>query len=386
MARRFSRLNIGLNTRLEAMRGRYLAPAKVLPRSPAALRQLAGSLLDSMRANDTVSSRPSALGIEVSDACNLACTVCSREIAWDKRGSPFLKLAPFKQIFDPIRPLYLVLSGYGEPLLNKELPEMVAHASAAGTRVTVITNATLLNEARATALIGAGLAKLKVSLDGAEPEVYAKHRAGGNLDEVLANVERFYGMRRAGWPLLELQMVLFRENLDQAVKLIRLCRDRLPGVQPFFLIMFTYGEQAGFVEKTVPFQDPAGLAALEEARLLARSYGFHRTLGSLEAAKKQLTEDLSSAPCYVPWYSSIVSIDGELFPCCYQSIRGISVGNVLKDGFEPVWNGAKMQAFRAQLRERRCGDNVCATCGYQDGPMASVFGLLGAEPVGSRGG
>ena len=375
-----------LSGTLEAIRGRYLAPARVIPRSPAAIRQLAGSLLDSYRAADTAQTRPSALGIEVSDACNLACAVCSREIAWDRRGSPFLRLDPFRRIFDPIRPLYLVLSGYGEPLLNRDLPAMVAHASAAGTRVTVITNGTLLDEARARALREAGLAKLKVSLDGAEPDAYAKHRAGGDLHAVLANVERFHRDRSGGWPLLEIQMVLFRENLDQAARLLRLCRDRLPGVQPFFLVMFTYGEQPGFVEKTIPFNDPAGLAAIEEAAALARESGFHRTLGSLEAARRQLTVDLSRAPCYVPWYSSIVSIDGELFPCCYQSIRGVSVGNVLQDGFEAVWNGERMRAFRAGLRERRCGDKVCATCGYQDGPMASAFRLVGGSPRHGGGG
>ena len=40
----------------------------------------------------------------------------------------------------------------------------------------------------------------------------------------------------------------------------------------------------------------------------------------------QLTEDLSRSPCYIPWYSCIISTDGDVYPCCYHTVRGTRVG------------------------------------------------------------
>ena len=364
---------------MSGLRARYLVPFSVVPLSPANVSKVGRTLWTSYQATDTASALPAAVGIDVSDACNIACTVCSREIAWDKRRHPFLSLSEFVGIYDQIRPVYLSLSGYGETLLNKEIAGMVAHATQAGSRVNIVTNGTLLDPDRAHRLLDAGLAKLKVSIDGADPEVYAKHRAGADLEAVLRNVERLVAMRdarRLSGPLVELQFVLFRENIDQVCKLIELCHARFQGIEPNLLVMFTYGQQAGFVERSIADGDATALAELRRARSLAAGYGFRRTVGSIDAAITQLTQDLSSAPCYVPWYSCLISTDGEVYPCCYHSIRGTSVGNVRTEPFAEIWNGARMRAFRGALRERRCADKVCATCRYEDAPMERVFSAV----------
>ncbi|MDP2307832.1 MAG: radical SAM protein [Pseudomonadota bacterium] len=368
---------------MSGLRGRYLVPFSVVPLSPTNIGKVGRTLVSSYRAKDVADAYPSAVGLDVSDACNIACTVCSREIDWDKRHTSILKLRDFVHIFDQIRPVYLSLSGYGETLLNKELPAMIAHATKAGSRVNVVSNGTLLDETRARALLDAGLAKLKVSIDGADPEVYAKHRVGADLEKVLHNVERLLLMRdalRLPSPVVEIQFVLFRENIDQVCKLIELCHQRLPGVEPNLLVMFTYGKQAGFVERSIPDHDVDALAELGRARVLATKYGFRRTLGSIDAAIVQLTRDLSDAPCYVPWYSCLISTDGEVYPCCYHSIRGVSVGNVLREPFAEIWNGQRMRAFRHALREKRCADKVCASCRYEDAPMERVFGVVDRVP------
>lgn len=368
---------------------RYVIPFSVVPASPGNLKKVAQSLKSCYQPQQTDVAYPSAVGIDVSDACNIACTVCSREIAWDKRHHAFLKLPDFIHIYDQIKPVYLSLSGYGETLLNKEIAAMVRHATLAGSRVNIVSNGTLLNAERAQALLDAGLAKLKISIDGADPEVYAKHRVGADLEVVFQNIERLVTMRDARHliaPHIELQFVLFRENIDQLSKLIRLCHQRFQGIEPNILVMFTYGQQAGFVERALPDGDVEALAELHRARLLAQNYGFRRCVGSIDAAIKQLSEDLSSAPCYVPWYSCLISTDGEVYPCCYHSIRGTSVGNVRQTPFVEIWNGARMQTFRRQLQQKRCADKVCASCRYEDTPMERVFSTIAKLPGLSRSG
>ena len=354
--------------------GRYLYPARVIPLNRANLTRVAASVGSSYRGRDTA-AMPSAVGIDVSDACNIACAVCSREIDWDQRDTAILKLERFQHLYDQILPVYLSLSGYGETLLNKHVPAMVAHAVGGGSQVTLVTNGTLLDADRASALMDAGLARLKVSIDAADPEVYAKVRAGADLEAVLGNVERLLLMRdanRHAHPKVELQFTIFRDNVDQVEKLIELCHRRFSTVEPYFHVMFTYGEQAAFVDKTLEIGSDA-VETLRRAAVLARKYRYIRTASSLEASVTQLTTDLSRAPCYIPWYSCIISTDGDVYPCCYHTIRGTKVGNAFQTPFGEIWNGAAMQAFRGALRVRRCDDKVCATCRYEDAPMEKVF-------------
>lgn len=369
---------------LPGLVGRYLYPAKVVPPTPANLGRVARSLRDSYRRGPRAEALPAAVGIDVSDACNIACRVCSREVDWDRRDTAILPMDRFLHLYEQTRPLYLSLSGYGETLLNKNLAAMVAHGTRHGSLVNVVTNGTLLDDQRASDLLDAGLAKLKVSVDAADPEVFAKVRERGDLELVLGNVERLVMMRdarRLPGPMVEIQFTMFRENLDQVEPMLRLCHRRFHGIQPYFHIMFTYGRQQAFVERSLPDGDAAAIEVFRRAAALARELGFVRSAASLDAALAQLTTDLSQAPCYVPWYSALISTDGDVYPCCYHSIRGTSVGNALERPFAEIWNGPEMAAFRQALTRRRCDDRVCAPCRYSDGPLERVFGV--AERLGA---
>lgn len=369
-------------TRLGGLVGRYLYPARVVPPTPRNLGRVARSVWASFRSADEAAALPAAVGIDVSDACNLACAVCSREVDWDRRRVSLLKLERFVHVYDQVRPVYLSLSGYGETLLNRELPDMVAHATRAGSQVTVVTNGTLLDHSRVDRLLDAGLAKLKVSIDAGTPEVYARVREGAELEPVLRNVERVLtrrDARRLPGPAVEVQCTVFRDNVDEVLPLLELCHDRL-GVEPYFHLMFTYGDQPGFVARTVPFGDAHAIAVFTEGEARARRYGLVRTAAALRTAITQLTTTLASAPCFVPWYSAIVSTDGDVYPRCYHTIRGRKMGNVFETPFADIWNGPAMRAFRRQLREARCADGVCATCRYEDRPMDRVFSGLAALP------
>ena len=352
--------------------GRYLYPARAVPLNARTVRRIADSIRSSYRSGD-IASMPSAVGIDVSDVCNIACAVCSREVDWDKRDTALLKLERFEHLYDQTRPVYLSLSGYGETLLNKHVPAMVAYATQRGSHVMLVTNGTLLDEARATALLDAGLAQLKVSVDAADPDVYARVREGADLEVVLANVARLLALRGTRrLPKVELQFTIFRDNVDQVEKLVHLCADRLPTVEPYFHVMFTYGEQAAFVEKSLPVGSDA-VGTLRRAADLARRLRFIRTASSLDTAITQLTTDLSSAPCFIPWYACIISTDGDVYACCHHTIRGTRLGNAFTTPFAEIWNGEAMRTFRAGLRTQRCADKVCATCRYEDAPMERLF-------------
>ncbi|MBN1335811.1 MAG: radical SAM protein [Deltaproteobacteria bacterium] len=370
---------------------RYLAPARVVPLTSRGLARVAHTLRATWRAHPVAGAAPAALGIDVSDVCDLACAVCSRVIHRDPRAVPVLDLERFRAIYDRARPAYLLLSGYGEPLLAPDLPRMVAHAAADGAVSTVITNGMHLDGDRARQLLDAGLAKVKVSIDAADPESYQRLRSGGDFHRVLANVRAFLDLRdrhpRAR-AQVEVQAVLCKENLDQALGIARLCRERLPGVDLNFLSMFTYGNQPGFVERALPrWNEPRAAEVASEIRRVraaCAAWGFRRACGSLDAIEVQLTRDLSGAPCFMPWYQALVATDGRLYPCCHHSVHGTPVGNVLESDFVEVWDGPAMQTFRRRLLERRASDPVCAACCYEDRILARLFGWIPHVPARER--
>ncbi len=135
--------------------------------------------------------------VEPTSVCNLKCRMCIRNVWNETTGS--MSDAVFDRILEGIRscapPPSVIFGGFGEPLAHHGIVDMVSQTKAERARVEIITNGTLLNEACAQDLIDAGLDRLWVSLDGAQPEGYADVRLGADIQDVLTNIERFAAMR-----------------------------------------------------------------------------------------------------------------------------------------------------------------------------------------------
>lgn len=108
--------------------------------------------LDAVRgwfASRTKNTRPiSALQVEVTSRCARACAVCPRTAVarrWqdgDLDMGLWDRLAPHLHLVDHVH-----LQGWGEPLLHRNLPDMVADARKAGCSVGITTNGDLLDRA-----------------------------------------------------------------------------------------------------------------------------------------------------------------------------------------------------------------------------------------------
>jgi MoaA/NifB/PqqE/SkfB family radical SAM enzyme len=99
----------------------------------------------------------------------------------------------FEEIFNrlPLVPRVLVLYHGGEPLLNKELEQMVYYAKQAGVqKVLFNSNVSLLTMGRAEKLSLAGLDEIRVSFDGSSPEENNKIRVGSNFVKHAAIVKQ----------------------------------------------------------------------------------------------------------------------------------------------------------------------------------------------------
>lgn len=125
------------------------------------------------------SRRPIVLVWEVSRACELACDHCRAE-ATPARHPDELTTTEGKRLLEQARGFgegqIVVFSG-GDPLQRPDLVELVDYADELGLRVALTpSGTTALTRGRLAALADAGLGRLALSLDAADPSIHDGYR------------------------------------------------------------------------------------------------------------------------------------------------------------------------------------------------------------------
>jgi radical SAM protein with 4Fe4S-binding SPASM domain len=281
--------------------------------------------------------------IEPTNLCNLACPTCPTGTGKIK-PLPQMSLGAFGGVLDQLTPRLrnLALWNYGEPLLNRDLPGMIAHAKAAGVGVVkVSSNVHFLDGARGEALLLSGLDVLILSVDGASQATYQTFRKDGEFDRVAGSVARLCAeKKRLGLakPRIELQFIAMRHNEHELPEMRRLARE--------------WGVDALRV-KTVGADDEGSRGLVPATRLLSR-YGADG-----------VTPNTHHAFCTMAWDHTVVNVDGSVTPCCYlRPDMGpeFVMGNVFETPFLSVWRGERYRRFREAMLAGRAGMPVCGTC------------------------
>lgn len=132
------------------------------------------------------------LRISLTEACNLRCIYCMPEgaVCFKKdNGLTDEELKYLIDIFGDIGLKKIRFTG-GEPLLRKNIVELVSKAKEKKVgKIALTTNGVLLHKCL-DKLINAGLNEINISLDSLNEEVFKKITRGGNLSYVLDSIKR----------------------------------------------------------------------------------------------------------------------------------------------------------------------------------------------------
>ena len=178
---------------------------------------------------DAFGRRIEYLRISVTDKCNLRCVYCMplHGMEWLRRE----ELLTYEEITEIVRAmagmgLKRVRFTGGEPLVRKDLPELVRRVAAVDgvEDLSLSTNAVLLVE-HAEALADAGLNRVNVSLDSLRPErVDAIARRPGCFDRIVAGLD---AAERMGFHPIKINVVLMRgQNDDEIATFAAITRER----------------------------------------------------------------------------------------------------------------------------------------------------------------
>ncbi|TAN04225.1 MAG: GTP 3',8-cyclase MoaA [Rhodanobacteraceae bacterium] len=173
---------------------------------------------------------PDALGralrdlrISVIDRCNFRCPYCMPEEAYPADHAflrardrlDFDEIERIARVFVSLGVKKLRLTG-GEPLLRRGLPELVARLAAIdGVEDLALTTNGVLLPKLAQALRDAGLQRITVSMDSADPDVFRRMSGGrGELAQVEAGIA---AAERVGLAPLKINCVVMRGVNDDGV-------------------------------------------------------------------------------------------------------------------------------------------------------------------------
>jgi radical SAM protein with 4Fe4S-binding SPASM domain len=324
---------------------------------------------------------PRVVFIEATNRCNLHCQTCPRTY-FQREPLNSLTYTEFVGIAEQFPNMQrALLHGIGEPLLNRELPEMIRYLKRRRVEVIINSNGTRLTPAWQAALVDCGLDEFRCSIDAASEEAYARIRGANLLSKLVAGLEGLVEKKAAAGsptPRISIWCVATRENLGELPGLIRLAARS--GVREVYVQRLVYFAQEPEMQFGMARDELAIFGKnqdLEEEALAActqlsaqlgiefRASGARDPLNSLAAARP--ADFAPWRECLRPWTTAYVTANGNCLPCCIapfatQQYQSLVLGNLFEQPFEQIWNGPKYQAHRRALQSQ-APHEACQSCG-----------------------
>jgi len=157
--------------------------------------------------------------VEVTTHCNAACVYCPHTLLKNRWTTKHMSLELFHELIPFLKYTDLVyLQGWGEPLLNKDIFNMVRICKDRGKRVGFTTNGMLLSEDALQRLVDLGLDILGISLAGMSAATHDEIRKGTRLNEIVSYLDRLRKIKRekkTQVPALHLAYLMLTSNFHE---------------------------------------------------------------------------------------------------------------------------------------------------------------------------
>jgi len=300
---------------------------------------------------------PLWLVVELTYKCPLKCPWCSNPVDFDRYRNE-LTTEEWKALLREGRRLGSLQLGFtgGEPMLRRDLEELVKEADRLGYYTNLITSGVGLDTDRLRALKKAGLKQVQLSIQACDQELNEKLVG---LDVFAHKIEIARAIKAEGLPMV-LNVPVSRYNIDQTDALIDLAADL--GVEYLEFANLQY----------------YNWALLNRAELLPTREQLAESEAKVKAARQRLGKKLTiyfvvpdyydSRPkaCMNGWGAIHLTIapDGTALPCQEaRLIKGIEFPNVRDHGLDWIWRDSP--AFN-QFRGQSWMKDPCRSCSEKE--------------------
>jgi MoaA/NifB/PqqE/SkfB family radical SAM enzyme len=288
-----------------------------------------------------------AIYLEPTNICNFRCLYCPESFSDFKErtgGLSRLDAAGFAAVSDQILALgrLKVLHFYmmGEPFVNKALPDFIAAAKERqiADRISVTTNATLLDAKTIDRILDSRLDYLRVSIYGATQESFAQRTASPfKLARIVSNIAALRSRRD-------------ERGLDGPFLYVKMIDTGVTEENALFLDTFRPIADEVAIEPVMNWNDPeeGNLAQVSRDVMLANPYFRH-----------------VKRTCAFPFYTLVIHSDLRVSVCCVDWAKQAVVGDLKTETLADIWRGERLHDFRlTHLRGERRALAACAQCTY----------------------
>ena len=328
------------------------------------------------------------IAINLTRRCNLACDHCYMDAETRESGSDGeLSTAEVKGLLEQIcsrsNETMVVLTG-GEPLLRKDLDELVAYGGSLGLSMVVGTNGVMLNEQRVISLKAVGAMGMGISLDSLDPAHHDAFRGcNGSWEKTLNGME---ACRKHDLPF-QVHFSVTEKNAHEVDAMIDFTKATGAHVlNIFFLVCTGRGESMSDI---TPARYEQVLHQLVEAQkqtkdliIRARCAPHYKRVAYQLDPESPLTraQGYEGGGCLAGIHYCRITPEGGVTACPYIPLED---GNIRNKPFWEIWDQApNFQQLREPELTGQCGkcefQQLCRGCRAR--PLAMGGTLMDDDP------
>lgn len=285
---------------------------------------------------------PIYVEIAPTSACNHRCVFCAVDyIGYD---NVFLNVDVLRARLPELAEMgvkAVMYAGEGEPLLHKQINEIITLTKRAGVDVSLTTNASLIPKNFVEDALP-HVSWIKVSLNAGTAETYSKiHRTKPqHFDNVIANMTAMARARDANRleTTLGAQILLLPENAGEIRRLAEICRDQV-GLD--YLVVKPYSQHS--FSNTRTYENLEYTTFVDMGNELQEMSTDRFSLIFRTNTMRKYASGERYSKCYsVPFLWAFIMANGTVSGCsCYLLDKRFEYGNISESSFRNIWLGDK---------------------------------------------
>lgn len=232
----------------------------------------------------------------------------------------------------------IILHFQGEPLMYKQLGEMIAFARQNRIYTMFSTNGQLLAQ-NIDIIRNARPDRIIVSLDGLSDETYTKYRVGGKVQNVLNGLEKLSQLPANERTFIELQFLVFSHNEHEIPELQKLKKKYHIDKITLKSAQIYENSQVDFLPENKNF-----------SRYEVSESGSFRLKNGIKNQCKRLI------------FGTVVCFDGRVVPCCFDKDADHELGSIANQSLHEIRNSKKYIDFVNKVFSNRNEISICNNC------------------------
>lgn len=298
------------------------------------------------RVNDWMENKPIYpiyIDISPSGVCNHRCKFCCMDYMGYKHL--FLDKNIFEKRITEMSKLgvkSVLFAGQGEPLLNKDVGDMIITTRKVGIDIALTTNGVLLNKEFIDKSLSS-LSWIKISCAAGTKETHAKvHRTNVNdFDTIFSNLEYTIKVKKENGykTVIGMQCILLPENADEIESLT----ERVKNVGLNYLMIKPYSKSTFALNDLYHDVNYNKYLYLSDKLKKFNDKNFYVAY-RMDSMNNWDEKYRGYKECLSLPFATTIDASGGVYGCCaYLGNKNLYYGNIYKNTFEEIWNSKERE-------------------------------------------